>query len=379
MGTSSPPGGPHNAATSVSVSQASSKTPPQGRIDVHHHLFPPAYKAENALRGITEEAGARIPDWTPQHSIDVMDANGIQTSLLSLSAPGVYFDDKSAAIDLARSCNDYGAELTQRHPGRFGLFAVLPMPFTQEACSEAVYALDTLGADGIVLLGSVEGRFLGDPAYDELMAELDRRQAIVFVHPNLHPSSKTLDIVAPGFVLEFLCDTSRAALNLILRGVTERYPRIRWILAHAGGFLPYVAWRASLLNAMPAFQDAIPLGLLTYLRRFYFDTALSPSPMALAALGELVEPDHILFGSDFPYAPAAVTSLQVQTLQRNVVDKTVLSGIERGDALRLFPKYARPDEAVVPAAIHDGAPLAAKARKLMAKPVGMLAEWLRDR
>lgn len=352
-----------------------------GRIDVHHHIFPPAYKAENARRGITEEAGVRIPDWQPQQSLNVMNANGIQTAILSLSAPGVYFgDDKSGAVALARSCNEYAAELTRAHPGRFGSFAVLPMPFTQEACREATYALDTLGADGIVLLGSVEGHFLGDPLYDELMAELDRRRAVVLIHPNVHASSKALDLAAPWFVLEFLCDTSRAALNLILRGVTERYPRIRWILAHAGGFLPYVAWRASLVNALPGFQDAIPQGFLTYLRRFYFDTALSPSPISMAALRELVEPDHILFGSDFPYAPAPATALQVQTLERSPIwDEPVRRGIDRMHALRLFPQYAEPSEPVAAAPVYEGESLGARTRRLMAKPLGVLAEKLRNR
>ncbi|SOY61653.1 putative TIM-barrel fold metal-dependent hydrolase [Cupriavidus taiwanensis] len=351
-----------------------------GRIDVHHHLFPPAYKAENARRGITEEAGVRIPDWTPEQSLDVMDSNGIQTAILSLSAPGVYFGDKGEAVALARSCNDYAVELSRKHPGRFGSFAVLPMPFTHEACDEAAYALDVLGADGIVLLGSVEGHFLGDPRYDELMSELDRRQAIVFVHPNLHPSSLALDLMAPGFVLEFPCDTSRAALNLILRGVTERHPRIRWILSHAGGFLPYIGWRASLVNAMSEFQHAIPQGFLTYLRRFYFDTALSPSPISMAALRELVEPDHILFGSDFPYAPAAATSLQVRTLEGSTIwDETVRHGIDRTHALRLFPRYAGHEEPVIAAPVYEGESLGAKARRLLAKPVSAIAEHLRDR
>lgn len=351
-----------------------------GRIDTHHHIFPPAYKAENKKRGITEEAGARIPDWTPRKSLNVMDANGIQTAILSLSAPGVYFGNKREAIHLAQSCNDYAAELSRQHPGRFGSFAVLPMPFTAEACKEAVRALDELQADGIVLLGSTEGIFLGDSRFDELMAELNRRRAIVFVHPNIHASSRKLGLVAPEFILEFLCDTTRAALNLVLQGTAERFPHIRWILAHAGGFLPYVAWRASLANALPQFRDVAPQGVLTYIRRFYFDTALSPSAMSMAALRELVEPDHILFGSDFPYAPAPATAVQVQTLDSSSVwsaeDK---HGIARGHALRLLPKYAQAEEAVVAATEYGHEALPARLRRLMTKPVGLLVDQLRNR
>lgn len=162
-----------------------------------------------------------------------------------------------------------------------------------------MYALDELSADGIVLLGSTEGKFLGDAQFDELMAELDRREAVVFVHPNLHKTSTELDLTTPGYLVEFLCGTTRAATNLILSGTMERHPRIRWILAHAGGFLPYIAWRLSLANEMPSYKLAAPEGVLHYVRRFYYDTALSPAPYALSALREMVDADHILFGSDY--------------------------------------------------------------------------------
>lgn len=158
--------------------------------------------------------------------------------MLSISAPGVYFGDLEEARALGRECNEYAARVREEHPGRFGSFAVLPMPFTAHACSEAVYALDVLKSDGVVLLGSTEGKFPGAPEFDELMAELDRRQAVVFVHPNLHGTSEELGLDAPGFLIEFLCDTTCAALNLILTGMVERFPHICWILAHAGGFLP---------------------------------------------------------------------------------------------------------------------------------------------
>lgn len=240
--------------------------------------------------GRTEVAGAPLPKWTPQQSIEVMDSHGIQTAVLSLSAPGVYFGDRDAAKALARACNEYAAEQKRQYPKRFGSFAVLPMPFTQDACEEAVYALDSLKADAVILLGSTDGVFLGDPRFEELMAELDRRSAVVLVHPNLHPTSTQLGLDLPGFFVEFMCDTTRAATNLIFTGTLERYGRIRWILAHAGGFLPFIAWRLSLANDMPKLAMKAPRGVLHYIRNFYFDTALSPSPYAMAALLELVEP-----------------------------------------------------------------------------------------
>ena len=348
------------------------------RIDVHHHTMPPAFTRAMAKRGQTEVAGAPLPEWSPEKSIEVMNTYGTQTAILSLSAPGVFFGDVQEARDLARACNEHDAEAVRRFPGRFGSFAVLPMPFTEHACAEAIHALDVLKADGIVLLGSTEDKFLGDPAFDELMAELDRRKATVFVHPNLHKTTNEIGLATPQFFVEFLCDTTRAAVNLIFSGTMERYPGIKWILAHAGGFLPYIAWRLSLGNAFPDIARNAPEGVLTYIRRFYYDTALSPSPYALAALRELVEPDHILFGSDLPFAPAMVTGMEVKAL----ADLTVLApaakaGIDRAHALKLFPKYALAGEAA-----GSPAPIAPKSgwlkRAALKQTIGLI-DRLRNR
>ncbi|WP_322048278.1 amidohydrolase family protein [Paraburkholderia sp. J67] len=314
------------------------------RIDVHHHLIPPVFVKTMHDRGRDEVAGAKLPTWTAELSIENMDMHGIATAILSLSAPGVNFGGPLQARDLARACNEFAAETVNRYPGRFGAFAVLPMPFTDDACREAVYALDELGADGVVLLGSTDGYFLGDERFDELMSELNRRETVVFVHPNLHSTSSELGLSTPGFLVEFLCDTTRAATNLIFSGTLEKYPKIRWILAHAGGFLPYIAWRLSLANGMPEMARKAPRGVLHYVRNFYYDTALSPSPYALAALSELVEPKQILFGSDYPFAPAVVSGIQTKSLaELKVISEDVKSGIDRAHALALFPRFAVSD------------------------------------
>jgi len=297
-------------------------------------------------RGLALVAGTPLPAWTAGSSLDVMDANGIQTAITSLSAPGVHLGggvDQARA--LARDCNEFAARMALDHPGRFGSFAVLPMPFTEAACAEACYALDTLGADGVVLLGSSDGKFLGDPSLDELMAELNRRGALVFIHPNIHPSSDTLGLDIPGFFVEFLCDTTRASLNLILSGTMEKYQNIRWILAHSGGFLPYIAWRASLANTFLAFQERAPEGILSYIRRFYYETALSPSRYSQVVLKELLDPSHILFGSDFPFAPAPLVAVECQQLDAaGLWTPDELHGMRRGHALRLLPKHDREGE-----------------------------------
>ena len=349
------------------------------RIDVHHHLIPPAFVQAMDKYGLKTVAGAPLPKWDVQKSLETMMLNGIETALLSLSATGVYFGNAEEACDLARRCNEFSAEIVAAHRQRLGWFAVLPMPLTDAACREAVYALDHMGADGIVLLGSSDGYFLGDTRFDELMAELDQRQTVVFVHPNLHATSQTLNLDIPGFFLEFLCDTSRAASNLILQGTIERYPNIRWILAHAGGFLPYVAWRLSLSNMFPEYAKRAPQGFLNYVRRFYFDTALSPSPYALAALNQLVDPSHIVFGSDFPFAPAPVVALETKQLDTlTVIDDATRQAIERDNALRLFPKYANTGESVGQVD-HYPSGLGVRLRKWAIKPVITAADYIRNR
>lgn len=352
----------------------------QGRIDVHHHIIPPAFTDAMQRRGLSHVAGAPLPRWTPQDSINIMDTVGTQTAIVSLSAPGVYFDDLPDACRLATACNEYAAQMREDYPQRFGFFAVLPMPFTEESCKEAIYALDVLQADGIVLLGSTQGVFLGDPRFEELMVELNARKAVVFIHPNMHQSSVDLGLKTPGYLLEFLCDTTRAAVNLIVSGVMERYPNIQWILSHAGGFLPYIAWRLSLGNLLPEVNAQAPQGMLTYIRRFYFDTALSASPYAMSALQQLVDPSHILFGSDFPFAPAPLSALQVKSLDDlSLFDASTLSGIYRGHALSLFPKYQQDQEVITPRPIYQQEAMSSKLRRMMLAPVVNLAEKARKR
>lgn len=351
----------------------------KGRIDVHHHVIPPAFMEVMERKGLSQVAGASLPMWTVEQSLAVMDANSIQTAILSLSAPGVFFGEAKPAIDLARRCNEFSSDISARFPGRFGSFAVLPMPLTEAACAEAVFALDTLKADGVVLLGSSDGKFLGDPDFDELMAELNNRSTTVFVHPNLHPSSETLGLRTPGFLVEFVCDTTRAAVNLMLSGTMEKYPKINWILAHAGGFLPYAAWRLSLGNALPELSERAPQGVLTYLKRFYFDTALSPSAYSMAVLKELVEPSHVLFGSDFPFAPAPLTAVQVQTLgESQVWSQAIKSGIDRSHALSLFPKFKVAGELVSVAPVYESESTGQWVGRTLKKPLAALAQQLKD-
>lgn len=349
------------------------------RIDVHHHLLPPFYVDALQRVGLAGFADRMLPPWTAEQSLAMLDARGIQAALMSLPAPAVDFGEPRTRVELARRCNEYAADLVQRYPSRFGAFATLPLPGTAEACAEAIHALDVLKADGVILLASSSGCFLGDPSLDELMAELDRRNANVFVHPNLHPSSQTLALDTPAFVLELACDTTRAAVNLILSGTMERYPRIRWILANAGGFLPYAAWRVSLANAFPEFQEHAPQGVMSYLQRFYFDTAQSSSAPTMAVLRELVEPRQVLFGSDFPIAPSELVEQHLVELGgSNLWSAPQLIGIERGHGLSLFPRFAFAHEAVVAAPRYESESTLHRLGRTATQPLAAMLQRFKD-
>ena len=308
-----------------------------GWIDVHHHLLPPPLVDVMDAAGMVEVAGRELPEWSPQLSLEVMDRQGIDTALLSVSATGVHFCDDAEARWLARACNEYGAELVADHPGRFGYFASLPLPDLDGSLAEVEHALDVLGAEGFVLQSSnSDGSYVGDARFDPLMAELDRRAALVFVHPAIPRTPMPTPI--PAFAMEFPFDTTRAAFNLAYSGALERYPHITCILSHAGGTVPYLASRFSLLWLVdPELAERAPQGAVAYLARLYYDTALSANPHALSSLVELVGWDHVVFGSDFPFAPELAAQLSIASLEGDGrFDAESLELVRRRNALGLL-------------------------------------------
>lgn len=313
------------------------------RIDVHHHILPPEYVAALARLGIAGGGGIPFPAWGVEETLAMMDRQDIAAAVTSVSSPGVHFGDASAARDLARRCNEVAARLVADHPTRFGAFATLPLPDVGGALGELEHALDVLRLDGVVLLASQsDGRYLGDPRFDELFAELERRAAVVFIHPTVPRSSESIPIGVPGFAAEFTFDTTRAVANLIWTGTAERCPRVRFVLSHAGGTAPFLAWRWSLLDHHPTIGAELatraPRGVLHYLRQFHYDTALSANPHALRSLCELVGPSNILFGSDYPFAPEIVTRISIDGLAAyDAFDAAALRLIERDNALALLP------------------------------------------
>ncbi|NMO01488.1 amidohydrolase [Gordonia sp. TBRC 11910] len=306
------------------------------RIDVHHHLIPSAYRERLAAHGIAAAGGRELPDWSPEGSLEVMDRAGIATAILSVSTPGTGFlADPGEASRLARDLNDETASLIAAHPDRFGFFATLPMPDVDAAASEARRALDELHADGVVLLANARGTYLGEAGQEQLFSVLDERRATVFIHPADLPAPAVTGI--PPFAADFLLDTTRAAYLLVSNGIRRRYPNIRFILSHAGGFVPYASHRMAV--AIAGESGRSPLDVLDDFSSFYFDTALSASSAALPSLLAFADPGHVLFGSDWPFAPEAAVQYFAAGLDTYTAhDADLGRRIERENALALFPR-----------------------------------------
>src|SRR5262245_19440195 len=309
------------------------------RIDVHFHLIPPFYREAVYSAGRGPAVG-RYPEWTPQLALELMDAHGIEVALTSLAQPGVGFASGTRAQELARRCNDYAAELIARWPKRFGAFGTVPMGSIEGALDEIAYSLDTLKFAGVALFATYGENFLGDPRFDPLLAALDERHAVVFVHPGLHPSSSSLALPWPAFMMEYLFDTTRAVVNLVFSRAIERFPRIRFILPHAGGLVPYFAWR---LSVSPMIDKRLPQltreQVLSGLRHFWYDNALSPGEATFGALDQVARPERIVFGTDYPFANPRVIAEMVKTYESGFLPDSRRVAIDRGNALALFPKY----------------------------------------
>ena len=317
------------------------------RIDVHQHVLPPRYAGWLRDNGI-RPGGIDLPDWSPSAALKFMDSHGIATGVLSVSTPGVHLGNDTEARKRAREVNEYTAGLVRAAPDRFGLFATLTLPDVEGAIAEAEYALDTLHADGVIMLASNAGRYLGDPGFAPLLAYLHHRQAIVFVHPGELPGDPVPGI--PSFTADFLLDTTRTAISLILSGAMNKYDQIKFILAHAGGFVPYIAYRILLtmvsqenkarqLLTLADQKHQLPR-LLAPLKRFYYDVALSSTPAALPSLLEIAEPTHVLYGSDYPFAPPAAVSFMASQYERTPLQAATRQAIDRANAEKLFPRLA---------------------------------------
>jgi predicted TIM-barrel fold metal-dependent hydrolase len=280
-------------------------------------------------------AGNLAP-WTIEQSLAEMDRGGIQTAVLSVSPPGIWFGEAAQARTLARTINDYGAKMSQDSPGRYGLFAALPLPDIEGSLREIEYAFTTLKADGIGVMTNYGDRWLGDASFAPVWEELNRRKAVVYTHPNTPSCCRDIkDEVGPG-TIEWATDTTRTAASLLFSGTAARYPDIRWILSHGGGTTPYLLGRFVRQEAeMKEKERRLPKGLMYELRKFYYDTAQANHPGALAALLDLAPVSQIMYGTDYPFRSAAEESDGL--IARHFPSKDLLA-IERDNALRILPR-----------------------------------------
>jgi 6-methylsalicylate decarboxylase len=302
------------------------------RIDVHHHIVSPGFVAE--LKSLLQPPTL---NWTPERSIEDMDKAGVATAITSVTTPGVWIGDHEQGRRLARDSNDYAAKLAADYPGRFGIFAAVPLPNIEASLREIAYGLDVLKADGIALFTSYRDNWLGDPAFEPVMAELNRRKAVVFVHPEAPLCCRGLLPGVHEHVLEYGFDTTRAITRILFSGTALRYRDIRWIFSHGGGTTPFLAERLVRAPGMnKSLAQYVPDGVMAELQRFHYDVAQIAHPMALAALTRLVPISQMLWGTDFPFR---FGTEYVKGLADFGFSAEDLRKIDRENALRLLPRW----------------------------------------
>jgi 6-methylsalicylate decarboxylase len=265
------------------------------RIDFHHHFLPPRH----VERITAQRESGRPPQWNPALSLEEMDRNGIATAIVSLLQPGIWLGDIEASRTLARECNEYGARMAVDHPGRFGLFAAIPLPDTDGSLREIEHALDVLKADGIGLMTQFEQKYLGDPAFAPVMEELNRRKAIVYVHPTQPACCMGLVPGVTVSTIEYATDSSRTIASLLFSGTAARFPDIRFMFSHGGGTVPFLLGRFERLAAERK-APWMPNGAAPELRKFHYEIAQANHPGALDAVTEIIPITQLLFGTDYP-------------------------------------------------------------------------------
>ena len=305
-----------------------------GRIDVHHHWHPPSIKS--AFQGVGIGASWPGGEWSVAGALSLMDRFNIRTGMLSVRNPRA-----RVSVASCREVNEAAARIIADHGTRFGALAFVPQYDFEAAVTEAVYALDVLGLDGISLNPSIDNHYLGAPEYESLMAELARRRAVILLHPTEPFYFDELGLDIRSSVIEYVFETTRAIANLIISGTIERYPDIRWITAHAGGAAPYIAARLAEQGERfdPEVTARAPQGILSYMKTLYYGTAQATSTASLRALLELVDPSRIVFGTDLPISPPSLIEESDAVLQGfDGFSAQDLRAIRMGNALALFPR-----------------------------------------
>jgi len=313
-------------------------------IDTHHHIYPTRYVAQNIQRLLDDATilpASAYQNWTPSLALEQMDKAGIETAITSITSPGVWFEGDSAADNRARArdCNEFGAGMAREHPKRFGMFGAIPVPDIEGSLAEIAYIFDVLKLDGIGVLTSYAGKLLGDPAFDPVFDELNRRKAKVFVHPTMSCCGNVFPGVS-GPTIEFPTDSARAIASLLLRGTFARCPNITFLFSHGGGTLPSIIQRV--IGSVRHMSEAdrarfVPNGADYELQRQYYDVAsIALNPAGMAAVLKLWPSTQITYGSDAPFG--STTGIADALLKLDLTP-ALLQAIHRDNALRLFPRF----------------------------------------
>ncbi|KAI4150860.1 MAG: hypothetical protein L6R39_002140 [Caloplaca ligustica] len=311
------------------------------KIDVHHHVVPEFY--EKLLASANIPVGTSIPRWSPEASLHLMDKLHIDKAILSLSAPGAMIaGDTHNVRSVARAWNDYASTMRTKWSGRFGFFAALPSLTDQEgALAEIEHAFEDPEADGITLFTSYGGKYLGAKEFEPIWAELDKRHAVVHIHPVHSAAAPFVTPFLPQPLIDYPHESARTASDLVLSGRKRQYPNCKVILSHAGGTLPYISERLVALSStiFAGLLDEIsPRGhqITEDLKSFYFDLAISGSSNVLDTLLKWAPQDRILYGSDFPFAGGVEESFDA-ALEGYDMDDDLREKCYQGNALALFP------------------------------------------
>jgi len=322
------------------------------RIDVHHHFVPDAYFAYQQKHGM-----ARTNAWSLSKDLEDMDKFGTETAVLSITQPAFNKGDRDEIRKVARDCNEAAAKLVADKPGRFGNFAGLPFLDTEGSLREIEYSFDKLKADGVCLISSYGDVWLGNAMFAPIYEELNRRKAVVYVHPTAPNCCGNLSVLKDGVpnegaMIEYGTDTTRTIASVIFSGTGKRYPDITWIFSHAGGTMPFLIERffqfgtsAEVVPGITTKGQGVGISgnatpgaeVLAQIRRYYYDTAQSSNPVAMDALKKVAHVSQIVYGTDYWYRTAEETSRGLMTAK--VFNTQEMQAVNRGNAERILPRF----------------------------------------
>jgi len=306
------------------------------RIDVHHHLVSP--KSIPMLSELGTLNAQLAAGMDANRALEAMEKGGVTTAMNSATTPVTLPRDKRVAY--ARDNNEYLARLVADHPGRFGMFANLPLPHIDATLKEIEYALDVLKADGVHMITSYDNEWLGNKLFAPVFDELNRRKAVVYTHPHTPLCClKTLtEVVVPDAAIEYGTDTTRAIANYVFSGTSQRCPDIKIIWSHAGGTMPFLIYRFLKTADIPANRKHAPQGIIAELKKYYYDTAQASHAVMLNALRGVVGLDHAAFGSDYPWGFAEMNIRELDGA--GVLSAEERRGIDYANILPLLPRVA---------------------------------------